>query len=74
MKNTLMMEIEDQLGVFGQKPDLFFDLALKLDDTNYSLNDLSQDELDILKICVNFTSGTLAGYLQETLELEGEEI
>lgn len=70
MINTLMEEIEDVLEVYARNPDRLFDLAEKMSDSDGLANcDLSEDEYKVLGICLNFTVGSLAGYIQEIKQL-----
>ena len=69
MKNELKQEIEDALEVFARDPNPLFDLSDKLDNDV----ELNERDLEVLNVCVDFTVGTLAGYLQEIQEIKGVE-
>ena len=60
MQNTLIAEIEDALETFARNPQPLFDLDDKLDSTE----EMTAADLDALNVCVNFTVGSLAGYLE----------
>lgn len=62
MENELINEIEDSLEMFARNPDPLFELSEKLEDENSELN---LKDLDALNVCVNFTVGILAGYIQQ---------
>lgn len=62
MENELINDIEDSLEAFARNPNPLFDLSDKLEDEDSVLNLV---DLEALNVCVNFTVGTLAGYIQE---------
>ena len=62
MNITLINEIEDSLEAFARNANPLFDLSDKMADEDSVLN---FKDLEALNVCVNFTVGSLAGYLQE---------
>lgn len=68
MENTLIEEIEDSLEAFSRDPKYIFSLADKLDEGNW--DSLTDQELGAINICIDFTVGCLAGYIQEIEKVE----
>ena len=66
MNVTLMQEIEDGLEAFSRNPDPLFNLIEKLD----AGEELNETDVKFQRICVNFTVGTLAGYIQQIMGVE----
>lgn len=69
ISEDLKNEIEDSLEAFCRNPNPLFDISEKLDGIYEEEDDMEFDEKEMLaiKVCVDFTVGTLAAYLEEAL-------
>lgn len=61
MDEELINEIESDLEVFARDPEKLFDLADRWEEED---GVLTVEDMQLLTVCLNFTAGALAGYLQ----------